>query len=159
MEKGTKAPEGTAVGAGTGAVIGGTLPAIGTAVGAFLLANWYFTPPIHTFTIAEGENLLALLECRLDNVLVRRAIYAAIDRKAVIEGAADGFGVPIGSFQAVQHGLADLPGPIDGSRLLTHKAAWAADRGDTDADRLARMAFISSAGTARLPTFLLSAST
>lgn len=34
----------------------------------------------------------------LDNVLVRRAILAAIDRKAVIEGAADGFGVPIGSF-------------------------------------------------------------
>ncbi|KAF1068476.1 MAG: Periplasmic dipeptide transport protein [Variovorax sp.] len=28
---------------------------------------------------------------------VRRAILAAIDRKAVIEGAADGFGVPIGS--------------------------------------------------------------
>ena len=38
------------------------------------------------------------------------------------------FGVPVGSFQAVQHGLADLPALIDGSRLLTHKAAWAADR-------------------------------
>ncbi len=33
----------------------------------------------------------------LDDVRVRRAIAAAIDRKAVIEGAADGFGVPIGS--------------------------------------------------------------
>jgi peptide/nickel transport system substrate-binding protein len=33
----------------------------------------------------------------LDDVRVRRAILAAIDRKAVIEGAADGFGVPIGS--------------------------------------------------------------
>ena len=32
-----------------------------------------------------------------DDVRVRRAISAAIDRKAVIEGAADGFGVPIGS--------------------------------------------------------------
>ena len=29
---------------------------------------------------------------------VRRAILAAIDRKAMIEGAVDGFGVPIGSF-------------------------------------------------------------
>jgi peptide/nickel transport system substrate-binding protein len=29
---------------------------------------------------------------------VRRAILAAIDRKAMIEGASDGFGVPIGSF-------------------------------------------------------------
>ncbi|WP_198971022.1 ABC transporter substrate-binding protein [Xylophilus sp. ASV27] len=33
----------------------------------------------------------------LDDVRVRRAIYAAIDRKAMIEGAADGYGVPIGS--------------------------------------------------------------
>ncbi|HEX7096585.1 MAG TPA: acyl-CoA dehydrogenase family protein [Acidimicrobiales bacterium] len=39
------------------------------------------------------------------------------------------FGVPIGSFQAVQHGLADLPVLIDGSRLLAHKAAWAGDGG------------------------------
>jgi two-component system sensor histidine kinase KdpD len=43
------------------AVIGGTLPAIGSAVVAFLLANWYFTPPIHTWTIDEGENILALV--------------------------------------------------------------------------------------------------
>ncbi len=37
------------------------------------------------------------------------------------------FGVAIGSFQAVQHGLADLPGSIDGARLLTHEAAAALD--------------------------------
>jgi peptide/nickel transport system substrate-binding protein len=34
----------------------------------------------------------------LDDVRVRRAILAAIDRKAMIDGAADGFGTPIGSF-------------------------------------------------------------
>jgi len=33
-----------------------------------------------------------------DDVRVRRAILAAIDQKAMIEGAIDGFGVPIGSF-------------------------------------------------------------
>ncbi len=33
----------------------------------------------------------------LDDVRVRRAICAAIDRKAMIEGAADGYGAPIGS--------------------------------------------------------------
>ena len=27
----------------------------------FLLANYYFTPPIHTFTISEGDNLVALV--------------------------------------------------------------------------------------------------
>lgn len=47
----------------------------------------------------------------LDNVLVRRAILAAIDRKAVIEGAADGFGVPIGSFYTPgAPGYVDLTG-------------------------------------------------
>ncbi|WP_315778099.1 MULTISPECIES: ABC transporter substrate-binding protein [unclassified Bradyrhizobium] len=34
----------------------------------------------------------------LDDVRVRRAILAAIDRKAMIEGAVDGLGTPIGSF-------------------------------------------------------------
>jgi alkylation response protein AidB-like acyl-CoA dehydrogenase len=38
------------------------------------------------------------------------------------------FGVPIASFQAVQHGMADLPILVEGARLLTHKAAWAGDR-------------------------------
>jgi peptide/nickel transport system substrate-binding protein len=41
-------------------------------------------------------------------VRVRRAIAAAIDRKAVIEGAADGFGVPIGSFY-----VPGAPGYVD----------------------------------------------
>jgi peptide/nickel transport system substrate-binding protein len=44
----------------------------------------------------------------LDDVRVRRAIAAAIDRKAVIEGAADGFGTPIGSFY-----VPGAPGYID----------------------------------------------
>ncbi|MFT4267199.1 MAG: ABC transporter substrate-binding protein [Xenophilus sp.] len=44
----------------------------------------------------------------LDDVRVRRAILAAIDRKAVIEGAADGFGVPIGS-----HYVPGAPGYVD----------------------------------------------
>ncbi len=35
------------------------------------------------------------------------------------------FGVPIGSFQAIQHGLADLPGAVLGAELLVHEAAWA----------------------------------
>jgi alkylation response protein AidB-like acyl-CoA dehydrogenase len=38
------------------------------------------------------------------------------------------FGRPIGAFQAVQHGFADLPGLVDGARLLVQKAAWALDR-------------------------------
>jgi alkylation response protein AidB-like acyl-CoA dehydrogenase len=40
------------------------------------------------------------------------------------------FGVPIGSFQAVQHGLAELPGPLSGARLLARRAAWRVDEGE-----------------------------
>jgi two-component system sensor histidine kinase KdpD len=41
--------------------IGGLLPALVAAVSSFLLANWYFTPPLHTFEIRNGENILALV--------------------------------------------------------------------------------------------------
>ena len=42
------------------AAVGGLWPALAAAVLGFLLANWYFTPPLYTFTIGEGENVLAL---------------------------------------------------------------------------------------------------
>ena len=43
------------------AVVGGFWPAVLAAVAASLLVNWYFTPPVHTLTIADGQSLLALL--------------------------------------------------------------------------------------------------
>jgi two-component system, OmpR family, sensor histidine kinase KdpD len=43
------------------AFVGGILPAGVAVVGGFLLANWFFTPPYHVFTITDGENVLALL--------------------------------------------------------------------------------------------------
>lgn len=43
------------------ALVGGMRPAVTCAVVGFGLLNWYFTPPLHSFTIAEGENLLALV--------------------------------------------------------------------------------------------------
>ncbi len=46
------------------AVIGGIYPALATAVVAFLLADWYFTRPIHTWTIDEGEHFIGLRRVR-----------------------------------------------------------------------------------------------
>ena len=48
---------------------------------------------------SRAKTILAINHARkpLNDVRVRRAIAAAIDRKAVIDGGADGYGVPIGS--------------------------------------------------------------
>ena len=48
---------------------------------------------------SRAKTILAINNAKkpLDDVRVRRAIAAAIDRKAVIEGAGDGYGAPIGS--------------------------------------------------------------
>ena len=52
-----------------------------------------------TIGSTEGKTIVAINNKRkpLDDVRVRRAIAAAIDRKAVIDGASNGMGVPIGS--------------------------------------------------------------
>ncbi len=42
------------------ALVGGFVPAVLEAVAGSLLLNYYFTPPIHKFTIAEANNWLAL---------------------------------------------------------------------------------------------------
>ena len=42
------------------AVTGGLWPALLAAVVASLAVNWFFTEPLYTFTIAEGQNLVAL---------------------------------------------------------------------------------------------------
>ncbi|MET0902149.1 MAG: ATP-binding protein [Acidimicrobiales bacterium] len=43
------------------AAVGGVGPAVAAAVGGFLCANWFLTPPYHQLTIAESENALALV--------------------------------------------------------------------------------------------------
>ena len=42
------------------ALVGGFVPAVLEAVAGSLLLNFYFTPPLHKFTIAETNNVLAL---------------------------------------------------------------------------------------------------
>ena len=65
--------------------VGGMWPALATAVVAFLLANYYFTPPLHTFTIAEGDNLVALVVFLVVAAVVSGFVALASRRAA--EGA------------------------------------------------------------------------
>ncbi|GAB1644118.1 DUF4118 domain-containing protein [Krasilnikovia sp. MM14-A1259] len=60
------------------ALVGGLYPALLAAVAAFLLLNWYFVPPVHRFTVAERENLLALVMF----LAVAAAVSAVVDLAA-----------------------------------------------------------------------------
>jgi two-component system, OmpR family, sensor histidine kinase KdpD len=64
---------------------GGLLPALLAAVSGFLLVNWYFTPPLHTFTISEGENVLALLVFLAVAGIVSR--FVSLPARRAAEGA------------------------------------------------------------------------
>lgn len=59
------------------------------------------------------------------------------------------FGVPIGSFQSLQHTLADVSVALDGAELLARKAAWAHDAHLDDAAELGAMAFLFAAEQAQ----------
>ena len=59
------------------------------------------------------------------------------------------FGVPVGSFQAVQHGLADAATRAEGARLLAFRAVCTVGSGQGGGDRLASMALLFSAESAR----------
>ena len=69
-------------------VIGGFWPAVLAAVAASLLLNWYLTPPLHTFTIGEPRNLLALVlfvtvavaVSSVVHLAARLAVQAAVSR-------------------------------------------------------------------------------
>jgi len=63
-------------------VVGGFWPGVFAAVAACLLLNWYFTEPVHTFTIAEPRNLLALVLFVTVAVAVSSVVHLAARREA-----------------------------------------------------------------------------
>ena len=62
------------------ALVGGFVPALLTAIVASLLLNYYFTPPIHLWTIAEGNNIFALAVFVVVAVLVSSVVDLAARR-------------------------------------------------------------------------------
>jgi two-component system sensor histidine kinase KdpD len=61
-------------------LVGGLLPAIATAVVAGLLVNYFFVPPVGTFTIAEPENAFAIVTF----VIVASVVATIVDRSAAL---------------------------------------------------------------------------
>ena len=70
------------------ATVGGLAPALACAVVGFLVVNRLFTPPIHTFTIAEPENLFALVVFLAVASVVSALVAAAARRSAEAARAA-----------------------------------------------------------------------
>jgi two-component system sensor histidine kinase KdpD len=60
------------------ALVGGLWPAVLAVTVGSLLLNYYFTPPVHEFTIAEHENVLALIVY----LAVAIAVSITVDRAA-----------------------------------------------------------------------------
>jgi two-component system sensor histidine kinase KdpD len=69
----------------TVAAVGGLWPGLAGALGGFLLVNWYFIDPHHTFTIADAEDVLALFVFLAVGAIVSSFVALATLRAA--EGA------------------------------------------------------------------------
>jgi two-component system, OmpR family, sensor histidine kinase KdpD len=61
-------------------LLGGFWPALAAGVAASLLLNYYFIPPIHQFTIADPQNVLALVVFVAIAALVSRVVDQAARR-------------------------------------------------------------------------------
>ncbi len=109
--------------------------------------------PVADITIAAtaiellaGEPARTLFESARDEWLVLMAnALVGIGTRSIeigVEYAKErhAFGVPIGSFQAVSHGLADAATAMEGGTLLAREAAWAADEDTGRAAQLANFA-------------------
>jgi two-component system sensor histidine kinase KdpD len=95
------------------AMVGGFWPAVLAAIMASLLLNWYFTPPLHTLTIAEPRSLLALLLFVTVAVTVSSVVHLAARRAVQAARSADEAASLLGLAQTVLGG-ADTPAAVLG---------------------------------------------
>ena len=105
--------------------------------------------------LASGPEVDALFDQALDEWLVLMANALAGMGARSLEIGVDyvkerhAFGAPIGSFQAVAHGLSDAATGVDGGLLLAREAAWAAHEEPDRAQELAALACAFNAEAAR----------
>jgi len=121
-------------------------------MGSLPLARWSGGGKVDV--LAEGFEAGRRFGAAIDEVrILRAAALVGLASEAIEIGAAyarqrEAFGVPIGSYQAVAHPLADALVAKDGAQLLTWKACWALGEDLPAAAALASMAFVFAAETA-----------
>jgi alkylation response protein AidB-like acyl-CoA dehydrogenase len=105
--------------------------------------------------LASGPEVAGAAERAIDEWLVLTAnALAGLGARALEIGVdyvkeRHAFGVPIGSFQAIAHGLADAATALEGAVLIAREAAWAASEEPARARELAALAFGFCAEAAR----------
>jgi two-component system sensor histidine kinase KdpD len=95
------------------ALVGGFWPALLAAVGGSALLNYYFTPPLYQFSIAERNNALALLVFLAVGAMVSRIVDIAARRSSQAAHAsaeAETLSIVAGS---ILRGAAALPALLD----------------------------------------------
>lgn len=124
-------------------------------LGGLPLARW---EPVESEVVATGADAITAFDSACDDVrLLRAAALFGLATEAIDIGAAYArerlaFGVPIGTYQAVAHPLADAVTATDGAQLLIRKAAWALDEHLSSGPALASKAFVFSAEIAQSAT-------
>lgn len=112
-----------------------------------------------TVELERGDPAAELFELVRDEWLVLMAnALVGLGARALEMGVAytkerHAFGVPVGSFQAVAHGLANAATSLDGGRLLAREAAWSADDEPERLRELAALACGFAAEAARESTY------
>jgi two-component system, OmpR family, sensor histidine kinase KdpD len=109
------------------ALVGGFYPALLSAVAASLLLNFYFVPPLHTFSVDRPSSIVALVVFLLIALLVSRVVDLAAHRTLLAESDRQRTAL----LNAVSH---DLRTPIASAKaavssLRSGEVAW------TDAER------------------------
>jgi two-component system sensor histidine kinase KdpD len=127
------------------AVVGGFWPAVLAAVTASLLVNWYFTPPVHTLTIADGKSLLALLLFVTVAVTVSSVVHLAALRAGQAARSSEEAEDLLALAQTVLGGL-DTPAAV--LDHLTRSRGGSAELLELAGDQWVRVASSGDAGSA-----------
>lgn len=124
-------------------VTGGFWAALPAALVGGLLLNYFFTPPLHTFTISDNDNIVAVVVFGLVAVIVSRVVDESAQRRIEAgrasheaEALAAADSVRIALLNAVSH---DLRTPIASAKaavsgLLSSDVTW------TDEERIELLA-------------------